>query len=65
MNTSNNTYEYHVIRIDNVDYVLNQTQNAQETGWPDGGISVQVQLDDNSSGAGVNEYLENVQLYAW
>jgi hypothetical protein len=65
VNTSNNTYEYHVIRIDNVDYVLNQTQNAQETGWPDGVISVQAQLDANSSGAGVNEYLENVQLYAW
>ena len=65
VDTSNNTYEYHVIRIDNVDYVLDQTQNAQESPWPNGNVGVQVQLDTNASGAGVNEYLESAQLYAW
>jgi len=63
--TSNNSYEYHVIRIDNVDYVLNQTQYAAATAWPNALVGVQVQLDTNASGAGVNEYLESAQLYAW
>jgi hypothetical protein len=65
VNASNNTYTYQVLRIDGVDYVLNQTQSAQQVGWPDGLIGVQVQLDANYSGNGVNEYLENMQLYAW
>jgi hypothetical protein len=65
VNPSKNTYEYHVLRIDNVDYVLDETQDAQWSGWPDGNTSVQVQLDANSSGAAVNEYLESAQLYAW
>ena len=65
VDTSNNSYQYHVIRIDNVDYVLNQTQHAAATGWPNAIVGVQVQLDANSSGTGVNEYLESAQLYAW
>jgi len=63
--TSNNSYEYHVIRIDDVDYVLNQTQYAKDEGWADGWVGVQVQLDTNASGAGVHEYLESAQIYAW
>jgi len=65
INTSDNSYEYHVIRIDNVDYVLNQTQQAAPTTWPNSLVGVQVQLDANSSGAGFNEYIESAQLYAW
>jgi hypothetical protein len=60
------SYTYHVIRIDNVDYVLNQTQlPAPNVDWPAGLIGVQVQLDANASGAGVHEYIEMMQLYAW
>jgi hypothetical protein len=59
------TYKYHVVRIDGVDYVLNQTQSAGGSGWPNGNVGFQVQLDSNASGAGVDEYLESVQLYAW
>jgi hypothetical protein len=65
VNSSNNTYTYQVLRIDNVDYVLNQTQSAKAVGWPDGLIGVQVQIDTNADGGGVNEYIENMQLYAW
>jgi len=65
VNTSNNTYTYQTLRIDEVDYVLNQTQSAKEVGWPDGVIGVQVQLDANFAGNGVYEYLENMQIYAW
>jgi hypothetical protein len=65
VSSADNSYTYQVIRIDGVDYVLNQTQFTKEVGWPDGLIGVQVQLDANASGAGVNEYIENMQLYAW
>jgi len=63
--STTNSYTYHVIRIDGTDYVLNQTQYTKYVGWPEGLIGVQVQLDTNASGAGVNEYIENMQLYTW
>ena len=65
VNSLAGTYEYHVVRIDGVDYVLNETAYAAGYGWPDGNVGIQVQLDTNASGLGVNQWLENVQLYAW
>jgi hypothetical protein len=65
VDAANNTYTYHVIRIDGVDYVLNQTQSTEYVGWPEGLVGVQVQLDINSTGAPVNEYIESMQLYGW
>jgi hypothetical protein len=65
VDTSSNSYTYHVFRFDNVDYVLNQTEHAGGSGWPNGDVGIQVQLDTNASGRGVNQWLENVQLYAW
>ena len=65
LDSSNNTYTYHVLRINGVDYVLNQSFGTAPVGWPDGLIGMQVQLDANGSGSGVNEYLENVQIYGW
>jgi hypothetical protein len=64
-NISRDTLDFLMVRIDNVDYMLNQTVSTEATGWPDGAVSVQVQLDTNASGAGVNEYLESSQVYAW
>jgi hypothetical protein len=62
---ASSTYEYHTIRFDGVDYVLNQTQSAGGSGWPDGNVGIQVQLDTNASGLGVNQYIENIQVYSW
>jgi hypothetical protein len=59
------SYTYQVMRIDNTDYVLNQTQYAEPTGWAMGHVGFQVQLDANATGSGVNEYLEGVHVYAW
>jgi hypothetical protein len=59
------TYTYHTIRIDGVDHVLNQTQPAKASTWPDGSIGIQVQLDANGSGTGVNEYIEGMKAFAW
>jgi hypothetical protein len=60
-----NTYTYHVIRIDGVDYPIEQTQPSHPSSWPDGLIGVQVQLDANASGDGVNEYIEAMHAYSW
>jgi len=62
---ASNTYTYRVLRIDGVDYILNQTQPAQHMNWPDGLLGVQVQLDADSSGQAVDEYFENMQTYSW
>jgi hypothetical protein len=60
-----NTYTYHVIRIDGVDYPLEQTEPSHPSSWPNGLIGVQVQLDANGSGGGVNEYIEAMKAYGW
>jgi hypothetical protein len=62
---SGNTYTYKTFNIGGKDYILNQTEPTKHVGWPDGKFGVQVQLDLNSSGSAVNEYIENMQVYAW
>jgi hypothetical protein len=64
-NPTANTYTYYAIRVDGADHVLNQTYNGKFAGWPQGLVGVQIQLDANASGAGVNEYIERMQLYSW
>jgi hypothetical protein len=63
--STTNEYTYKTFRIDDVDYVLNQAQPTHPSTWPDGLIGVQVQLDTNATGDGVNEYLEAMKTYAW
>ena len=63
--SSAHTYTYHTIRIDGVDHVLNQTQPSKASTWPDGNIGLQVQLDANATGRGVNEYVEGMKAFAW
>ena len=58
-------YTYHTIRIDEVDYPLEQSEPVEATTWPDGLIGVQVQLDANAGGKGVSEYVEAMNVYAW
>jgi len=65
VDSSNNTYTYHTLRIDGIDYNLNQEEPTTHVGWPDGLIGVQVQLDADSNGDPVNEYIENMSIYAW
>lgn len=59
------TYTYKTLRVDGVDYVLDQTQPGKSSTWPDGLLGVQVQLDANGSGKGVNEYIDGMKTYAW
>jgi hypothetical protein len=63
--STTNEYTYETIRIDGVDYPLNQTQPTKASTWPDGLVGVQVQLDANASGDGVNEYIEAMNVYSW
>lgn len=63
--STTSTYTYHVIRIDDVDYPLEQTEPSHPSTWPNGLIGVQVQLDANASGDGVNEYIEAMKAYSW
>lgn len=67
LNTQQNSYSYPTIRVDGVDYVPNPnvTTYAQYSGWPEGQIGVQVQLDANGSGNVVKQFIENMQVYAW
>jgi hypothetical protein len=58
-------YEYRVLRIDGVDYVINQKEQSSSDNWPSGLIGVQVQLDLNSTGTGVKEFIENMNLHYW
>ena len=63
--SGSSTYTYKTIRVDDVDYPLNQTQPGKSSTWPDGLIGVQVQLDADKDGKGVNEYIEGMKTYAW
>jgi hypothetical protein len=64
-NATTNEYTYETFRIDGVDYPLNETLPSHPSTWPDGLIGVQVQLDTNGTGVGVNEYVEEMKAYAW
>jgi hypothetical protein len=61
------SYTYHTLRVDGVDYPLEQLKHGKSkmSTWPEGHTGVQVQIDANSSGAPVTEYVESMKTYAW
>ncbi|MFP5248276.1 MAG: hypothetical protein ACLGP3_00440 [Acidobacteriota bacterium] len=45
-------------------YGLNQTWNIDDTPWPDM-IGIQFQLDQDTSGTPLHEWVDNVNLTMW
>jgi hypothetical protein len=59
-----NQYRYNMLVVDDQAYTLNQVFEANPTNWQDA-IGVQWQLDQNSSGTALHEWIDNVKLSTW
>ena len=57
-------YRYDTLVVDGQPYGLNQTWTINYTSWPDM-IGIQYQLDQDSSGTPVHEWVDNVNLTMW
>jgi len=57
-------YRYDTLVVDGHPYGLNQTWTINSTSWQDM-ICIQYQLDQDSTGTPVHEWVDNVQLTMW
>ena len=57
-------YRYDTLVFDGKPYGLNQTWNINDTTWPDM-IGIQFQLDQDTSGTPLREWVDNVNLTMW
>jgi len=57
-------YRYDTLVLDNQPYGLNQTWNVNSTTWQDQ-IGLQYQLDQDTSGTPLHEWVDNVNLTMW
>jgi hypothetical protein len=57
-------YRYDTLVVDGQPYGLNQTWNFNDTTWPDM-VGVQYQLDQDTSGTPLHEWVDNVTLTMW
>ena len=57
-------YRYDTLVFDGQPYGLNQTWTINYTSWPDM-IGIQYQLDQDSTGAPIHEWVDNVNLTMW
>lgn len=57
-------YRYDTIVFDGTAYPINQTWNPNPISWADQ-IGIQFQLDENSSGTPLHEWVDNVTLTMW
>jgi hypothetical protein len=57
-------YRYDTLVLDNTPYALNQTWNVNSTTWQDQ-IGLQYQLDQDTSGTPLHEWVDNVTLTMW
>lgn len=62
--TSATQYRYDTLVFDGNAYGFNQTWNANDTTWPDM-VGVQYQLDQDTSGTPLHEWVDNVTLTMW
>ena len=57
-------YRYDTLVVDGQPHGLNQTWTINSTSWPDM-VGIQYQLDQDSSGTPVTEWVDNVNLTMW
>jgi hypothetical protein len=57
-------YTYHVLVVDGTSHTVNYTGTAKNLHWSDN-LGVQWQLDDNASGGGYHEWIDEVTLAIW
>ena len=57
-------YRYDTLVVDGKSYGLNQTWTYNDTTWPDM-IGIQYQLDQDTSGTPLHEWVDNVTLTMW
>jgi len=58
------TLRYDTLVVDGQHYGLNQTWTINNTSWPDM-VGIQYQLDQDSTGAPIHEWVDNVKLTMW
>lgn len=63
-NLANHTYTYQTLVIDGNASVLNATYSGLSNGWGPT-IGTEVQLDGNSSGIAIHEWIDNMTLTVW
>jgi hypothetical protein len=63
-NLANHTYTYQTLVIDGTPTVLATTYSALYNGWGPT-IGTEIQLDGNSSGAAIHEWIDNMTLTVW
>ena len=63
-NLANHTYTYQTLVIDGNATVLNATYSALSNGWGPT-IGTEAQLDGNSSGIAIHEWIDNMTLTVW
>ena len=63
-NLANHTYTYQTLVIDGKATTLNATYSALNNGWGPT-IGTEVQLDGNSSGIAIHEWIDNMTLTVW
>jgi hypothetical protein len=57
-------YRYDTLVLDGTAYGLNQTWNYNSTTWPDM-VGIQYQLDQDTSGTPLHEWVDDVTLTSW
>lgn len=57
-------YRYNTLVVDDHSYTVDQTYETSPTSWPDA-IGVQWQLDEDSSGTSLHQWIDNVKLTMW
>ena len=57
-------YRYNTIVFDGTGYGINQTWTVNSTTWPDQ-VGIQYQLDQDTSGTPLHEWVDNVTLTMW
>ncbi len=59
-----NKYRYNTLVVDGHPYTVDQTYETSATAWRDA-IGVQWQLDEDSSGTPLHQWIDNVKLTMW
>ncbi|HET6168964.1 MAG TPA: hypothetical protein VFE01_02235, partial [Terracidiphilus sp.] len=57
-------YRYDTLVLDGTAYALNQTWTTNSTSWPDQ-VGLQYQLDEDTSGTHLHEWVDKLTLTMW
>jgi len=63
-NPSAHQYTYHILVVDGTPHTVNYTGTAKNLNWGNN-LGVQWQLDDNASGGGYEEWIDQATLAIW